>query len=59
MATVSTIDKIRARSGEAHRAEAAARQQGRSKCGAHKLGGGGHPGVYLVEFSEIRGLSDF
>jgi len=31
VATVSTIDKIWARGGEAHRAEAAARHQGRSK----------------------------
>ena len=31
VATVSRIDKIRARGGEAHCAEAAARHQGRSK----------------------------
>jgi len=31
VATVSTIDKMRARGGEAHHAEAAAHHQGRSK----------------------------
>ena len=36
VATISRLLQIRARGGEAHRAEAAARHQGRSKLRGHK-----------------------
>ena len=36
VATISRLLHIRARGGEVHRAEAAARHQGRSKWGGHK-----------------------
>ena len=44
---VAMLSRLLARGGEAHRAEAAARHQGRSKWGGAGLEGG-HLGGYLV-----------